>query len=266
MEKTAAYTKKKFVLSIVAIVLLFVFVMGIVLAALGLLLTVIVGGTVAFIISEGKDGTLQLSYEDCPGGLLVTGTTVFETRKIVIPSEVDGVPVIGIKDGAFEENDKLREIVLPDTLRSIEARAFYGCDSLTEVVLPNSLEYIGDEAFFGCLKLEKVSFGENVRFIGNGAFSDCAALKEISALNVEEIGAQAFYFCESLTNVVITEKVDKIGMAAFYGCTSIESFEIKGGEFIVGGAYSVTVEELSMKEHIIMIITDTYSQFDWVRR
>ncbi len=266
MEKKKTYTTKRFILSMIALALLCCFLLGTALTAISLLAVAIIGGTVAYIIYRGREGKLQLDYEACPGGLLVSGTTVFETKKIIIPSEVDGVPVIGIKEGVFEDNDRLAQIVLPETLRAIDARAFSGCDSLTEVVLPSSLEYIGDEAFHACTSLKSVTIGQNVRFIGNGAFSDCVALAEISALCAEEIGMQAFYACSSLKEIVITKDVYKIGMAAFYGCTSIENAEVQGGEFIIGGQYVVTEAELSMKEHMIMILTDTYCQFDWVRR
>ena len=265
MEKKEKYSTKRFVLSIVAIAVLFCVLMCFFWTALGLLAIVVVGGTVALIMFNGGEGTLQLTYEDCPGGLLVTGTTVFETRRIVIPSEVDGVPVIGIDEGAFEDNDKLIEIVFPDTLKSIESNAFYGCDSLSKVNLPDSLEYIGDEAFFGCTELKEVTLGKSTRYIGNGAFSDCVMLEKIDLLNVEEIGMQAFYSCESLAEVIITETVDKIGMGAFFGCSSIERLEIYGGEFLAGGKYVVTAEELSMTAHMINLLTDSLSQYDWER-
>ena len=266
MGKTKEYTTKRFVLSLVAIVLLFVFVMGVMLAAFGVLFAVMVGGAVFLITKSGNNGTLQLDFEDCSGGLLVTGTTVFETKKIIIPNEVDGVPVIGIKEGAFEGNEKLTEIVLPSSLRSVEANAFDGCVNLKEVIFPDTIEYIGDEAFFGCSSLERVVFGENLRFIGNNAFSDCDSLCEINTICAEEIGMQAFYACGKLESIVLAESVDKIGMAAFYGCVAVKSLEIKGGEFVIGGQYVVTRNELSMTSHMITILTDTYSQFDWLRR
>lgn len=266
MGKTKEYTTKKFILSLVAIVLVYVILAMLVISACGLLLAVAVGGAVFLIIKGGNDGTLQLEYEDCPGGLLVTGTTVFETKKIIIPDEVDGVPVIGIDEGAFEGNEKLREIVLPSSLRTVEANAFNSCINLTEVVFPSTIEYIGDGAFFGCESLERVVFGENLRFIGHNAFSDCGALSEISTIYAEEIGMQAFYACDKLESIVLEDSVDKIGMAAFYGCTAVKSLEIKGGEFVIGGQYVVTREELSMMSHMITMLTDTHSQYDWLRR
>ena len=266
MGKTKEYSTKRFILSLVAIGLLFFIVMGAALTAFGILTAVIIGGTVFLIVKNGNDGKLQLEYEDCPGGLLVTGTTVFETKKIIIPDEVDGVPVIGIQEGAFEGNEKLREIVLPSSLRSVEANAFNGCINLEEVIFPDTIEYIGDGAFFGCSSLERVVFGENLRFIGHNAFSDCGALSEISTIYAEEIGMQAFYACDKLESIVLAESVDKIGMAAFYGCTSVTSLKIEGGEFVIGGQYVVTRDELSMMSHMITILTDTYSQYDWLRR
>lgn len=90
-------------------------------------------------------------------------------RELVIP---EGVTVIGeaafidscysyyiklpqslteIKDKAFLFTF-IKEIEIPENVKSIGAGAFSGCSSLTRVVLPDGLEYLGEDAFKMCNK------------------------------------------------------------------------------------------------------------------
>ena len=81
----------------------------------------------------------------------------------------------------------VREVFLPETVKTIENGAFYGCE-LDTLEFPESLEYIGIEAF-GTPYLEdvfestgtlsSVRIGKNVSFIGEKAF-DYLRLKEFS--------------------------------------------------------------------------------------
>ncbi len=61
-------------------------------------------------------------------------------------------------------SSKLTFVILPSTVTSIRARAFYGCVGLVSVVVPDSVEFIDKQVFFGCGKLTitvvKGSFGE----------------------------------------------------------------------------------------------------------
>ena len=51
---------------------------------------------------------------------------------------------------AFESCIRLTEIVIPDSVTSIDKYAFYSCDSLTKIVIPDGVTSIGDYAFFWC--------------------------------------------------------------------------------------------------------------------
>ena len=53
-------------------------------------------------------------------------------------------------------NSDVREVVLPDSLKTIGSRAFAGCSGLIFISMPDSVESIADNAFEGC---------ENVMFI-----------------------------------------------------------------------------------------------------
>ena len=79
----------------------------------------------------------------------------------------------------------VREVVLPETVKTIENGAFCGCE-LDTLELPESLEYIGieafgtpygDDVFESTGTLSSVRLGKNVSFIGERAF-DYLRLKE----------------------------------------------------------------------------------------
>lgn len=54
---------------------------------------------------------------------------------------------------AFENNQTLEKVIVPDTVEIIESSAFLNCSALEEVSLGNGLTQIGANAFTGCLNL-----------------------------------------------------------------------------------------------------------------
>ena len=83
-----------------------------------------------------------------------------------------------INDFAFRQCEKLTNVVIPNTVTSIEWGAFYGCTGLTSVSIPNNVKSIGKVAFVRCRNLSKITIGNSVISIGNFAFC-YTELKEI---------------------------------------------------------------------------------------
>ena len=77
----------------------------------------------------------------------------------------DGLEVIGRR--AFEDCRSLREILIPPSVRMIEAWAFEDCLGLTTVILNDGLEEIGRRAFNGCAFV-RIDIPPSVRMIENG--------------------------------------------------------------------------------------------------
>ena len=84
-----------------------------------------------------------------------------------------------INDDAFENCNRLQQVVLPKTVIHIGAWAFYRCQALENIVVPASVTTIGDYAFSNCKALKSILLVGKVKSIGEYAFLACDALKNI---------------------------------------------------------------------------------------
>ena len=116
----------------------------------------------------GRPATpMPFTYSVDGSALTITGYT--GTRgDINVPSDINGFPVTGIGDRAFENCGRLTRVTLPGSVTNIGYRAFYGCLGLTSVTLGRGVSVIGAEAFYGCGGLASVCFTGNVP-VGVGA-------------------------------------------------------------------------------------------------
>ena len=67
--------------------------------------------------------------------------------EIVIPETYKGGKVVSIEASGFENFTNLESVVLPDTIKTINARAFYGCTNLT-INIPQSVKTINSYALY----------------------------------------------------------------------------------------------------------------------
>ncbi|MDE6746350.1 MAG: leucine-rich repeat domain-containing protein, partial [Oscillospiraceae bacterium] len=90
--------------------------------------------------------------------------------EVIVPAEIDGLPVTVLEEYAFGGNETLTRVELPDSLITIGVSAFAFCKNLKSVVIPENVSEIGEEAFYSCESLESVSIPKNVSEIGEDAF------------------------------------------------------------------------------------------------
>mgnify|MGYP000065518134 CR=1 FL=1 len=167
-----------------------------------------------------KFGANPLSYAH---NLYLNGELVTE---LVIPDSVTS-----IESGAFSGCSRLTSITIPDSVTSIGNYAFSGCSSLTSITIPNSVTSIGEGAFRKCSRLTSITIPDSVTSIGSDAFYACSSLTSITIPDsVTSIGWGAFYGCSGLTSIIISNSVTSIGEKAFYECFSLEEVNYKGTE------------------------------------
>ena len=147
--------------------------------------------------------------------------------ELEIPTKLDGCPVTTIDECAFEDNEDLISITIPDSVTSIGWQSFSDCTNLKNIKLSNKLKTIGSGAFSYCNNLENLTIPGSVTSIGECAFFNCEHLTSLIIPNsVTSIGQYAFENCFRLTSIKLPNKLNAINCYTFRNCTNIESIEI----------------------------------------
>lgn len=131
------------------------------------------------------------------GYLFLTSYTG-EEEVVEIPTVHKGNSVTGISRKCFlkcerEAKNKIKKIIVPDTVEVIEQNGFADLTSLETVVLPKNLQLIKQYAFKGCKALDDITFHENLKTISTGAFIGCTSLSKITSYSKDvSVGKDAF--------------------------------------------------------------------------
>ncbi len=179
------------------------------------------GGAVTAHAADA-DAQAHLTYSIGEEGVTITGFDNL-VSEVVIPAEIEKLPVTAIADNAFQNATMLEEILLPDAITEIGNNAFSGCSSLLSVDLPDSLTTLGESAFQGCISMQSAVLPVGLKEVGSYAFYKCASLTELEfPVGMQKIGAYAVGECGSLENVVIGKGPASLPPRTFLNCVKLE--------------------------------------------
>lgn len=145
-----------------------------------------------------------------------------EQKKLVVR---EGTVSIGWE--VFRKQAFIEEIVLPNTLKTIEEAAFPECSNLKKINLPESVLSIGINAF-DRTGLESITIPSAVKLIEGGTFRECKNLREVTVKGpIKSIGSWAFDGCYNLEKLIIEDasQIEQILSYCFRGCSKIKSFD-----------------------------------------
>ena len=219
----------------------------------------------------------SFAYTQEEGGVTITSWNKDDAFTVKVPESIDGVPVVAIGKGAFENCSSIYEIILPDSVVSIDASAFIGCVSLKAITVsennpafktvsgnlytkdtsrlvkfcdvsaknftvPSGVTSIGPYAFYGMDGLENFSASTSITEVGEYAFYGCSALKVFLFVHLEKAGEYSFYGCRAFTSAYLN--LENIPEGMFYGCDNIKTVVISEktksiGKLAFAGCYSV---------------------------
>ena len=133
-------------------------------------------------------------------------------------------PITRIPAQAFYNSNLFGDLVIPNSVTTIDDYAFYQCTNLNgSLTLSNSLKTIGTSAFYWCLGLKgNLTLPDSVTTIGDNAFCNCYKFTGNLTIpnSVSTIGNGAFYNCWGFTgNLTIPNSVTTIDVSAFQKCS-----------------------------------------------
>ena len=167
----------------------------------------------------------------------ITGYNGSSTN-VVIPSEIYGMPVRSIGDGAFQYNETLKDVIIPDGVTSIEYCAFQGCNSLTNIDIPDSVENIGEAAFLFCSSLKGIDIPAGVEHIGVMAFGDCTSIKSVTIPSTARwVEDQAFGFTVRYVDPLTGDKMEDFTLNFEKG-TAGEVYAVRNGFSTAKGLFT----------------------------
>lgn len=183
--------------------------------------------------------------------------------------------------------------IIPDTVHTIEERAFFACSDLVNIEIPTSVYWIKDSAFALCTSLENIDIPASVQKIGSEAFWGCKKLTLISIPeSVKEVGKGFCSHCENLSGIYVSpyneyysskgncllsksgsiliqgcknsfipDSVTEIADKAFEGMSGLEHIDIPDSVAVIGwNAFSACgIQTVRLPESLIVIRSCAFS-------
>lgn len=190
------------------------------------------------------------------GVISFRGCTALES--FVVP---DGNGSLALVDSVLFNNEKTELILcplkkegnytVPETVKSINAYAFYECTLLGSVTIPDSVESIGNYAFYGCTSLTSADVKGTPAY-GTYTFSKSALTSFEFKDGTISIGDNIFRECKSLKSVILPADLSVIGGSWFYQASALSEITIPDGVTSIGtNAFRYTaVENLVIPESV----------------
>lgn len=158
-----------------------------------------------YVYSTNCPGAFAYKSTNDGSGLVLTVADKERLPKnVVIPSEINGKPVV-----------------------SLNMRSFFQCENITSVYIPDSVTRLGSSDFSSCINLERVRLSANLEVLENLSFYACKKLKNIELPSgLKKIDSGVFEKCTSLQEIELPDSLTSLNLFAFAGCKSLKRLEI----------------------------------------
>ena len=175
--------------------------------------------------------------EYCDGCVHATSADVYEkiinitkNKKIIISGNCNLSTIADATKKLIEEKPDIRISLDLSKVSGITTFEGFGeCYNIREIIIPNTTKSIGSRALDRCSNLTKVIIPSGVTNIGELAFASCSGLEEITIPEtVVTIGEQAFCGCEKITSLCIPDSVTNIQKYALGKCINLKNLTIPG--------------------------------------
>ena len=183
--------------------------------------------------------------------IVIERYTGFNTH-VVIPRKIDGVPVAGLSQGVFSDNDMICSIEISDGVSYITSLMAVNCPNLKSIKVLGTSRYIlqGYDTMglvAGCDNLETIEIAGCIdHAVVDGILYNheqtkiitCPAKLDKTSVTipdgVERIEDGCFRGNKIIEEVILPESINYIGAEAFRGTTNLKSVNLPAGVMCVG--------------------------------
>ncbi|CAN2226762.1 Listeria/Bacterioides repeat [Candidatus Nanopelagicaceae bacterium] len=159
------------------------------------------GGTITIVNNEVTGHTSCVGTATIPEGV----------TSIATGSNPCATPSLGISCNAY-----LTSVILPSTLKVINAKAFADTGLTGNIVIPSGVTTIGDSAFYRTGNISTV-IPASVTSFGSSVFyrSNVTSVSFESGSTIAALGSNSFYITFNLTSIVLPDSIKTIGALGF---------------------------------------------------
>ncbi len=224
-------------------------------------------------------------------GFFIVGSSLLayygSSSDIIIP---DGVETILY--GVFDNNQSIKTVIMPKSIKNINNSAFSRCKNLSQIVFSKEtkeLDFIGYYAFNDCTALERFDIPK-VKEIDKSAFKGCNQLIDnnngfiIIGTNllsysgkdervsvpqgVTSITVGAFFDNNFLQEVILPSTLTTIGKSAFCLCSNLRQINLENVTIIRSNAFSCCecLEEIVLSNKLVLMESEAFESCSKLRR
>ena len=184
-----------------------------------------------------------LSFAQTEEGYALIGRGECQDEHLILPKSADGVPVVAVKESAFEGDSIIKSVHVPYGYKWISNDAFKNCKNLVYAFIPYGVEYYELAFNFSsslCIHNENQGFnnrteheeydyvvhdGQAFLMKYKGKAGNVVIPNELGGYPVTKIGG-IFQRNKKLTSIVIPEGVTEIELYSFSDCTNLYHVEL----------------------------------------
>lgn len=174
-----------------------------------------------YTLQDGEYRSGDFIYTKVDDGIEIV-KCLSERSHIVLPAQLDGLPVVALGDYAFYQRTSALSITLPEGLKRINGSSFYRCYNLRRAVIPSTVTEIAANPFWraSCLPEIQVAAGNPAYKTVDGVLYDITGETLISYPEgkkqesfyvpdyVKRIANDAFGYYPQLQNLYLTKSVE----------------------------------------------------------
>lgn len=152
----------------------------------------------------------------------------------------------------YINNQKVTDVIIPNTINRISNKAFYNCSSITSILIENGVTIVGNYAFAKCSNLTSITIPSSIISADStdpdsyNWFSGCDKISIINYTGtIEQWSSRTWGFwfrCpydlyinnQKITNVELLSGITSISDYAFANCSSLSSIDIPYGVSSIG--------------------------------